>query len=161
VELGADARLPQLGGQRDGGGEVLRHGQDQHIRRGGGQLRIQHPLLTQHIEQPGQTDGDAHAGELLVGVKLRQVVIPAAGAHGANFGVIQQGGLIDRAGVVIQAPGDGEVHSEVFGGYAEVRQILHHGVQLAEPLVEHLVLAGVAIQGRQDLFVATLDGNEL
>ena len=75
--------------------------------------------------------------------------------------MIQQGGLIDRAGVVIQAPGDGEVHSEVFGGYAEVRQILHHGVQLAEPLVEHLVLAGVAIQGRQDLFVATLDGNEL
>ena len=151
----------QLGGQRDGGGEVLRHGQDQHVRRGGGQLRIQHPLLAQHIEQPGQADGDAHAGELLVGVVLRQIVIPAAGADGADLRVIQQGGLIDRAGVVVQAPGDGQVHGEVLRRHAEVRQILHHGVQFAEPLIEHLVPARVALQRRQDLCIAALDGDEL
>ena len=128
--------LPQLGGQRDGGGEVLRHRQDQHIRRGGGQLRIQHPLLAQHVEQPGQADGNAHAGELLVGVELRQIVIPSAGAHGANLRVIQQRGLIDRAGVVIQATGNGEIHGKVLRRDAESCQIAHHGFQLAESLIE-------------------------
>ena len=161
MELGADTRLPQLCRQGDGGGEVLRHRQDQHIRRGGGQLRIQHPLLAQHIEQPGQADGNAHAGELLVRVELRQIVIPSAGAHGADLRVIQQRGLIDRAGVVIQTTGNGEIHGEILRRYAKVRQILHHGVQLAEPLIEHLVSASVALQRRQDLCIAALDGDEL
>ena len=56
------------GGQGDGSGQVLRHGQDQHIRRSGGQVRIQHTLFSQHIEQPGQADGDARAGKLAVRV---------------------------------------------------------------------------------------------
>ena len=119
-----------------------------------GRLRIQHPLLAQHIEQPGQADGNAHAGELLVGVILRQIVVPSAGAHGADLRVIQQRGLIDRAGVVIQATGNGEIHGEILRRHAKVRQILHHGVQLLEPLVEHLVSARVALQRRQHLCIA-------
>ena len=75
--------------------------------------------------------------------------------------MIQQRGLIDRAGVVIQTTGNGEIHGEILCRYAKVRQILHHGVQFAEPLIEHPVSAGVALQRRQDLFVAALDGNEL
>ncbi len=62
--------------------------------------------------------------------------------------MIQQRGLIDRAGVVIQTPGNGEIHGEILRRYAKVRQILHHGVQLAEPLIEHLVSASVALQRR-------------
>ena len=75
--------------------------------------------------------------------------------------MIQQRGLIDRAGVVIQTTGNGEIHGEILRRYAKVRQILHHGVQFAEPLIEHLILASIALQGRQDLFIAALDGDEL
>ena len=75
--------------------------------------------------------------------------------------MIQQRGLIDRAGVVIQTTGNGEIHGEILRRYAKVRQILHHGVQLAEPLIEHLVSASVALQRRQDLCIAALDGDEL
>ena len=75
--------------------------------------------------------------------------------------MIQQRGLIDRAGVVIQTTGNGEIHGEVFRRHTEVCQILHHGVQLAETLIEHLVSAGVALQRRQDLCIAALDGDEL
>ncbi|CAN3989107.1 RNA chaperone Hfq, partial [Dysosmobacter welbionis] len=82
-------------------------------RRSGGQVRIQHTLFSQHIEQPGQADGDARAGKLAVRVILRQIVVPAAGTDGADLGVIQQGGLVDGAGVVVQAPGDGQVHGEI------------------------------------------------
>ena len=32
-------------------------------------------LLAQHVEQPGQADGDAHAGQLLVGVVFRLSLI--------------------------------------------------------------------------------------
>ena len=75
--------------------------------------------------------------------------------------MIQQRGFIDRAGVVIQTAGNGEIHGEILRRYAKVRQILHHGVQLAEPLIEHLVSASVALQRRQDLCIVALDGNEL
>ena len=74
--------------------------------------------------------------------------------------MIQQRGLIDRAGVVIQTTGNGEIHGEILRRYAKVRQILHHGVQFAEPLIEHLVSAGVALQRLQDLCIAALDGDE-
>ena len=116
----------------DGGGQILRHGQDQHIRRGGGQVAVEHPLLAQHIEQPGQADGDAHAGQLFVGVVLRQVVVPAAGADGADLRVVQQRRLVHGAGVVVQSPGDGQVHGEVLLRHAEGGQILHHGFQLGQ-----------------------------
>ena len=75
--------------------------------------------------------------------------------------MIQQRGLIDRAGVVIQTTGNGEIHGEILRRYAKVRQILHHGVQLAEPLIEHLVFPGVAFQSRQHFRIAALDGDEL
>ena len=160
MDLGPDAVLPELGRQRNGGGQVVGHGQDQYVGGSSGQVGIQHPLLAQDVEQPGQADGNAHAGELLVGVVFRQVVVSAAGAHGADLRVVQQGGLVDGAGVVVQAPGDGQVHSKILGGHAEGRQILHHGVQLREALVEHLVPVLIALQCRQHFLVGAGDGDE-
>ena len=133
----------------------------QHVGGGGGHVGVQHTLLAQHIEQPGQADGDAHAGQLLVGVILGQIVIAAAGADGADLRVIQQGGLVDGAGVVVQAAGDGQIHREVVLGHAEGGQVLGDGVQLVQTGVEHLVLAAVAFKGGQHLGVGAPDGDEL
>ena len=74
--------------------------------------------------------------------------------------MIQQRGLVHRAGVVVQAPGDGEVHGEVLRRNAEGGQVLHHGVQLVKTLVEHLVPAAVALQRGEHLIVAAADGDE-
>ena len=71
MELGPDAVFPQLCGQGNGGGEVFRHGQDQHVRGGGGEVRVQKPLLPQNIEEPGQADGNPYAGELFFCIIFR------------------------------------------------------------------------------------------
>lgn len=68
VELGPHSGCPQPGGQLDGGGQLRRHGQDQHICRSRGQLGVQHSLLAQHVEQSRQADRDAYAGQLPVGL---------------------------------------------------------------------------------------------
>ena len=75
--------------------------------------------------------------------------------------VVGHDGLVDRAGVVVQAPGDGQVHGEVVLGDPEVRQVLHHGLQLVQALVEGLVLPPVALQSRQDLRIVPGDSDEL
>src|SRR5699024_1004381 len=107
-----------------GGGQVLGHGQDQHVRRGGGQVRVQHALFPQHVEEPGQADGDARAGELPVRVVLRQVVIPAAGADRADLRAVQAGGLVDGAGVV----GPGQADGDARAGELPVRVVLRQVV---------------------------------
>ena len=71
VDLGADAGLPQLGSQGDGGGEVIGHGQDEHIGGGGVQAVVEIALVLQNEEQAGQTDGNSHAGELFFGIIFR------------------------------------------------------------------------------------------
>ena len=71
VELGAHARVPQGGGEGDGGGELLGHGEDQHVRRGGDQGVVQIALGLQYGEQAGQTDGNTDSGELFIGIIFR------------------------------------------------------------------------------------------
>ena len=71
VDLGADARLAQLGGQGDGRGEVLGHGEDKGVGGGGVQGVVQIALVLQNEEQAGQTDGNAHSRELFIGVIFR------------------------------------------------------------------------------------------
>ena len=75
--------------------------------------------------------------------------------------MVQHDGLVDGAGVVVQPPGDGEVHGEVVLGDAEGGQVLHHGGQLLQALVEDLVPAPVALQGGQDGGVVPGDGDEV
>ena len=67
--------------------------------------------------------------------------------------MVQHGGLIDGAGVVVQAAGDGQVHGEVVLRHAEGGQISCHGVQLVQAQVKELVPAPVALQRGQDLVV--------
>ena len=76
---------PQLGGQGDGGGQVLGHGQEEHVGGGGVQAVVQIALVLQHEEQAGQTDGNSNAGELFISVIFRQVIITAAGTDGADL----------------------------------------------------------------------------
>ena len=75
--------------------------------------------------------------------------------------MIQQRGLVHGAGVVVKTAGDGEIHGEVFLRHAEVRQILHHGVQLRKPLVKQLVSPTVARQRRQHVAVGAGDSDKL
>ena len=74
--------------------------------------------------------------------------------------MIQQRGLIDRAGVVIQTAGNGEIHGKVLRRDAESCQIAHHGFQLAESLIEGFIFAGIAVQRRQNFLVGAFDGDE-
>ena len=49
--------------------------------------------------------------------------------------MVQHGGLIDGAGVVVQAPGDGQVQGKVILGYAEGGQVLGQRILLVQALV--------------------------
>src|SRR5699024_7595218 len=49
VELGAYARLAQLCRRHGGKAQLLRHGQDDGVRRGAGELRIEQPLLREDV----------------------------------------------------------------------------------------------------------------
>ena len=75
--------------------------------------------------------------------------------------MVQQGGLIHGAGVVVQAPGDGQVHGEILRRDAEVRQIPDHRVQLLKTLVEDFVPAPVALQSGENGVVSAGDGDKL
>ena len=75
--------------------------------------------------------------------------------------MVQQGGLVDGAGVVVQTPGDGQVHGEVLRRDAEGGQVPDHGLQLGEALVEGLIPALIGLQSPQDLLVGAGDGDEL
>ena len=74
--------------------------------------------------------------------------------------MVQQRGLVDGAGVVIQTPGDGEIHGEVLRRDAEVSEIAHHGLEFLQARVKGLAAALIALQGGEDLLVAAGDGDE-
>ena len=74
--------------------------------------------------------------------------------------MIQQDGLVNCPGVIVQAPGDGQVYGEILRRDAEARQILHHLRQLCQALVKDLISALVGGQRRQDLFIRAGDGHE-
>ena len=61
--------------------------------------------------------------------------------------MVQHDGLVDGAGVVIQAPGDGQVHHEVVLGHAEGGHIPDHGGQLVDAGIQQLVVSPVGLQG--------------
>ena len=74
--------------------------------------------------------------------------------------MIQHGGLVDGAGVVVQSPGDGQVHLEMVLGDAEGGQILDHSGQLVQALVEEHMASPPVLQLGEDLGVGALDGDE-
>ena len=107
VDLGADTRFPQVGGGGNGRAGGLPSWAGTRASAGGGrQGGIQQPLLLQHVKQPGQADGNAHPGQLPLGIVGGQIVIPAAGAHRANLRMIQQGGF--RTPCRCSSPGPGQ-----------------------------------------------------
>ena len=108
---------------------------------------MEQALFLQYIEQPGQTDGDADAGKLFIRVIFRQVVIPSPGADRADLRVLGHEGFVHGAGVVVQPPGDGQVHREFLLGHPEGPQVLHHCGQLVQSLVEQLMPSPVRLQG--------------
>ena len=160
IQLRADTGTPQPGSQLDGRGQVLGHGQDQHIGRSRGQGGVQKALLTQHIKQTGQANGDAHAGKLTVGIILSKVVITSTRTYGTDLRIVQQGCLIHGTGVVVQAPGDGQIHGEIDLRNAEGGQVTGDGGKLIQSLVKQLMAAPVALQGGEHLVIAAGDRDE-
>ena len=74
--------------------------------------------------------------------------------------MVQQGGLVDGAGVVVQTSCDGQVHSEVGFGNTESTQVGADGLQLGKAGVEHLIPAHIALQCGKDFGVGAGDGDE-
>ena len=74
--------------------------------------------------------------------------------------MIQQEGLIHGTGVIVQAPGDGQVNSEVFLRHAKGGQIGGNDLQLVQARVKGFVPPGVAFQGVDHLGVASPDGDK-
>ena len=70
-------------------------------------------------------------------------------------------GLVDGAGVVVEAARDGEVNGEILLGDAEVLEVLRHHDQLVKPLVEGRVHAAVHLQAFENLRVRAADGHEV
>ena len=156
----ADAAGTQLRRQRDGGGQIVRHGQDQRVGGRGRRLGVEHPLLAEDVEQARQSDGDADARQPAVRVILREVVVTAAGADRADLGVVKQRRLIHRAGVVVEPTGDGEVDREVLLRHAEAAEVFRDRRKLVEPLVKQRVLAAVAGERGEHLVICATDRGE-
>ena len=74
--------------------------------------------------------------------------------------MVEHRGLIHRAGVVIQAACNGQVDLKVVSRHAEGLHVLRNGFQLVRALVEHLVLALVALERREDALGAARDLDE-
>ena len=161
VQLGADARLTQSGSGLDSSAHVVSHRQDEYVRRCLVHLVVQVALLTENVEQTGQTDGDAHARQLLVGVVLGKVVVAAARADGTDFRMVEHSGLVNGAGVVVQTAGNGQVDLEVVSRNAERLHIGCNRFQLLSAEVEYLVLALVTLQRREDTLGAARRLDEL
>ena len=161
VQLGADARLAQSGSGLDGRAHVVRHRQDKYVRRCLVHLVVQITLLTENVEQAGQTDGDANARQLLVGVVLGKVVVTAARADRADLRMVEHSGFVNGAGVVVQTAGNRQVDFEVVSRNAERLHIGCNCFQLLCAEVEYLVLALVALQRREDTLGAARGLDEL
>ena len=69
--------------------------------------------------------------------------------------------LVDGAGIVIEAAGDGQVDGEILLRDAEVLEVLRHGNELVKPLIKGLVHAAIALQRGDDLGVGAGDGHEV
>ena len=74
--------------------------------------------------------------------------------------MVQHGGLVHGAGVVVQAPGDGQIHGEVGLGHAKGGQVFYYRGQLVQAGVKDLVPAPVGLQGGQHRLVAPGDADE-
>ncbi|MNM88449.1 hypothetical protein D3C81_1006660 [compost metagenome] len=86
--------------------------------------------LAQLPEQTGQANGDTHARQPGLGVVAGQVLVTAAGTDRADLRVVAERGLVDGAGVVIQATGDGEVQAVRRFGHTQRLHQFQHFAQL-------------------------------
>ena len=113
-----------------------------------------HLGLPRHVglhdgEEPLDADGDAHAGHLpLLGVEhADELVVAAAAGHGPHgdglpLGVLvvpQEDGLVDDAGVVVEAAGEAEVEGDDVGAPEELA-VLQEGLHAGEALQTSLAL---------------------
>ena len=74
--------------------------------------------------------------------------------------MIQQGSLVHRSGVVVQASGNGQIHGKVLFRHTESTQVHGNCLQLLQALVKNLVAVLIALQGSQNLVIGAGDGNE-
>ena len=82
-----------------------------------------------------------------------KVVISSTRTYRTDFRIVQQGCLIHGTGVIVQAPGDGQIHGEIDLRNAEGGQVTGDGGKLIQPLVKQLMAAPVALQGGEHLVI--------
>ena len=71
--------------------------------------------------------------------------------------MVQHRRFVDRAGIIIQAAGNGQIYRKMVLRDPERGQILHHSLQLVQALVEQLVPPPVLLQCGQHLLAAAVD----
>ena len=67
---------------------VFGHRGDEHVGGGGGEIRVDKPLLVQNVENPREPYRYTDPGQVTVGIVLCEVVVSPAGAYRANFGML-------------------------------------------------------------------------
>src|SRR5690606_32327174 len=141
LHLGVDATLAQVTG------DIQRVRQLGFVHQGDHRLHaalgnaVDQPGLAQLPEQPAQADGNAYPRQPRPGVMAGQVLVTATGADRADARVLDQLGLVDGAGVVVQATGDGEVQAVGRFGHAERTYQGQHLAQLARTGAQRLARA--------------------
>ena len=160
INVAGNARFAEFRGNGNGVGDrILVHGNDEDLRHRARAGRDQ-SVIAELREESGQTDGDADARKLLIGIIAREVIVTAAGANAAEFGMGVDDGFVNGARVVVQTSRDGKVDAEAFLGHTEGDHRFGHGFQLVDAVLENLVLHAERAELFDGLPSVTADGDE-
>ena len=160
VNVGGDASRAEAVRNGNGvGNGVLVHRDHEHVCHRA-LLGGDESVIAKLREKTGKTDGDADAGELFVGVIAGEVIVAAAGANAAEFGVSVDGSLVNGAGVVVETSCNGKVELKVFFGHTERDHSIGDGFELVHTRVENFVFDAERAELFEHLFSGAVDGDE-
>ncbi len=112
-------------------------------------------------EKTGKTDGNTDAGKLFVGIIACQIVITAARANTAKFGMTVDGGLVNGTCIIIKTSGDGKIDAEVFFGHAEHYHCVGNDLKLVDTERKCLIFNTECAKTCQHFFSVTANGDEI
>ena len=110
--------------------------------------------VAQLEEQSGQADGDADARQLRLGVMAGEVVVTATRADRADLRVGIQRGLVDHAGVIVEAARDRQVDRVARLCHAHGPEPLQHLAQLVAAFLEQRRPGAQRVEFRQRVVMA-------
>src|SRR5699024_5998726 len=119
-------------------GAAVGTGNDDHDVGGTHAARGDPSLRDELGEDTCQPDRKPHTGELTADELTGEVLVAPARADAPVLGVVVEGGLVDRAGVVVQATGDRQVGDDTALG--QIGKIVPDDGEFGQPLLEQFGL---------------------